>query len=76
MKDKIRYQLFSGPLEEDWLTAEILYGEEHIGDLVEWGEKLFLYPRENGEFWKLPVDEFLETIKLAKERVRFIPKDH
>jgi hypothetical protein len=76
MDHKISYQIVTGPMEEDWLVAEILYGKEQIGDLIEWGEKLILYPKNNGELWKLPVDEFLETIRAARERVRFIPKDH
>ncbi len=75
MDRKISYQIATGPMKEDWLVAEILYGEEHVGDLIEWGEQLYLYPRESGEFWKLPVEEFIETLKKARERVRFIPKD-
>jgi hypothetical protein len=75
MDQKIKYQIFTGPMEKDWLVAELLYDDEHIGDLVEWGEKLILYPRIDGEYWNLPVVELLETIKSAREEVRFIPKD-
>ena len=74
MSPQLKYQIFTGPLDQDWLVAELLYGDEHIGDLIEWGEKFVLYPRNNGESLSFSVDEFINTIKAARERVCFIPK--
>jgi hypothetical protein len=69
MNSKIRYQIFTGPMDEDWLVAELLYEKEHFGDIVEWGDKIILYPRNNREPWKFPIDELVETITLARKQV-------
>ena len=73
MEKTIHYQIFTGPLEVDWLIAEILYGNEHIGDLVEWGEKFLIYPKDDGQPWEFPANDFVKVIQEARERVRFIP---
>jgi hypothetical protein len=43
MEERIRMQISTGPLEEDWLVGEILFGEEQFVDLVEWGEKIIFF---------------------------------
>ncbi len=75
MSPDMMYRISTGPMDEDWLVAELLYGEDHFADLIEWGEKIILYPRSTREALTLPIDELLETIKTAKEEVRYIPKD-
>ena len=74
MSPQLKYQIFTGPFDKDWLVAELLYGDEHIGELVEWGEKLVLFPSKNDKILTFSVDEFINTIKAAREEVRFIPK--
>lgn len=69
MSHKIRNQISTGPMEEDWLIAELLYGDEHLGDIVEWGEKIYLYPRDTGEPWYFSVDELINAIQLARSQV-------
>ncbi len=44
MDNKMHFQIFSGPLDEEWLVAELFYGEEMWGELIEGGETLILYP--------------------------------
>ena len=75
MASEFTHQIFTGPLDVDWLVSELYYGEEHVGDLVEWGEKLILYPKADGGVWQFPLDEFIKAVTIAKERVSLRPKD-
>lgn len=70
MENKMRFQIFSGPLDEEWLVAELLYGEEMWGELIEWGKTLILYPRQNGEPWQFSTEDMMAIIVQAQARVR------
>lgn len=70
MDEKFRFQVFTGPFEEDWLVAELFIDDEMWGELTEWGNKLIIYPKKNGEPWKFSSNEALELIKQAQARVR------
>ena len=70
MDDKMRFQIISGPLDEEWLVAELFYGEEMWGELIEGGETLILYPRQNGEPWHFSSKDMMAIIVQAQARVR------
>ncbi|PKO11950.1 MAG: hypothetical protein CVU39_26510 [Chloroflexi bacterium HGW-Chloroflexi-10] len=38
-------------MHEDWLTAEFYMVDEPLGELLEWGETLVLFPQSIGEPW-------------------------
>jgi len=65
----------TGPLDEEWLVAELYQDDVPLGELREWGNSFIIFPREDGRPWNLPVNDLLETIKTAQERVRYIPPD-
>ena len=70
------YLISTGPMEEDWLVAEIYVNEhEQFAELWEWGEKLVIFPRTDGKTWDIPMEEFLEILAKARERVRFLPNN-
>lgn len=71
----MRYMIFTGPMEVDWLVAEIYVDDEQFADIQDWGEKIMVYPRLDGLPWSIPVDELLNTIETARERVRFRPNE-
>lgn len=75
MDEKMRFQIFSGPLDEEWLVAELLYGEEMWGELIEWGETLIFYPRQSGEPWRFSTKDVLTVIAQAQARVRPQPNE-
>lgn len=75
MDEKMNLKIFTGPLNEEWLVAELYFEEEMWGELVEWGEKLILYPRLDGEPWRLSTKDVVELIKMAQERVGPIKGD-
>jgi len=75
MDEKLRFQIFTGPLEEEWLVAELFYGDEMWGELTEWGEKLILYPRQNGEPWRFSTKDAMEMLKQARQQVRPVAGD-
>jgi hypothetical protein len=74
MKKEFSYRLSSIPLDEDWMTAELYYGDLHFGDLVEWGEKIIFCGGYHHIYLEFPVDEFRDFILRAKNEVRFIEK--
>lgn len=70
MDEKMRFQVFSGPLDEEWLVAELFYGEEMWGELIEWGKQLIIYPRQDGQPWRFSTKDAMEILMQAQERVR------
>lgn len=70
MDERMRYQIFTGPMDEEWLVAELYYGEDMWGELTEWGEKIILYPREDGQPWRFTIKDMIEILRQAQERVR------
>lgn len=75
MSENMRFQIFSGPLDKEWLTAELFYGDEMWGELIEWGETLILYPRQNGEPWRFSTQDMLSIIAQAQARIRTQPNE-
>lgn len=69
MSSKIKYQIFTGPLEEDWLVAELYYEDEHLADIGEWGEKILIHPRIDGKSWNLSIDDLIDIIQSARIQV-------
>jgi hypothetical protein len=76
MKRKFSYRISSEPLDEDWMTAELHYGDLQFGDIGEWGEKITFYGGYYPEIFEFPVDELLDLILRAKNEVRFVEKEY
>lgn len=75
MDEKMRFQIFTGTLDEEWLVAELLCGEEVWGELIEWGETLILYPRQSGEPWRFSTKDMMTIVMQAQARVQSQPNE-
>jgi hypothetical protein len=75
MSEIFIYQITSGPLDKEWLVAEIRFGDEHIADLVDWGDRLVIN-NSSGKFWNFPTNEFLTIIQEARERLRRMAQEN
>ena len=61
----------SSPPDREKLVAEIFFGDEQWAELNQEHETpvVEFYPRDNGEFWQLTLDEVLESLHEAKKRL-------
>ncbi|HWR65117.1 MAG TPA: hypothetical protein VN364_03275 [Bellilinea sp.] len=75
MESQIKILISTGPLDEEWLVAELYQDDEPLGELREWGKSFIIFPREGGKPWNIPVNDLVETIRTAQERVKYIPTD-
>jgi hypothetical protein len=71
----LRYLISTEPMDKDWLVAELYADNEPFAELWEGGERIIFFPRKDGQSWNIPLDEFLNITKQARERVRFIPNN-
>lgn len=62
-------QIATGPLDEDWLVAEINYDGEPLAEISERGEKVTIFPRQMNDIWQFPLEGFLEVLDLVRRRV-------
>ncbi len=69
-KKSLSYEIWTGPMDVDWLVAEIRYDGEHVATLKEWGEVLEFHPVMKDGFISLPTDRFIELLKEAREHLR------
>jgi hypothetical protein len=67
MDSKWRVFITSGPLNKDYLEAEIWYGDEQWAILTEFGKTIFFYPRMNNEPWIFNLDDVLVILQKLKE---------
>jgi|WetSurMetagenome_2_1015567.scaffolds.fasta_scaffold198434_2 hypothetical protein len=61
--------IFTGPLDKEWLVAEIYYKGEEWSELTEFGEKVTLFARNDNTPWVLPYDEVIQILNKAKNEV-------
>ena len=61
----------SSPPDRDNLVADIFFGNEQFAELNQEDGTLRLevYPRQNGEFWQLRLDEVLVALNDARNRL-------
>lgn len=55
----------TGPLNEEYLTAEIYFQGEGWGELSNFGNVMKVYPRNDGQPWTINPKELIEVLKLA-----------
>ena len=61
--------IVTGPLDEDYLIAEIYYKGEEVADISVFGTILTIYSRKDKQPWILKIEEFLEVIEVAKRKL-------
>ena len=71
MKPKFTLQIIS-PAGLKYLAVKIWLGDEQIGEVNrEQGEPILeLYPRSDGEPWRVSVEEFMEVLTKACREIR------
>lgn len=60
----------TGPLDEDYLIAEIYYKGEEWAELSDFGTILKIHPKAINQPWILNVEEVVDVIKLAQDKLR------
>lgn len=70
MASELKVAIVSPP-DRNFLTAEIMLGNEQVAELNQEQEFLSLeiYPRRDGEPWKLTYETFLKSLNEAKARL-------
>ena len=61
----------TSPPELEYLAVEIWLGDEQLGELSREQEEpiLELYPRSDGEPWRVSVEEFMEVLTKAYREI-------
>ncbi len=59
----------TGPLDEDYLIAEIYFQGEEWAELSDFGRALKLYPRYDGQPWILNPKEVIEVLRMAEQKL-------
>ena len=70
MDNEFRVAIISPP-DRNFLTAEIMLDNQQVAELNQEEEFLSLeiYPRGDGESWRLPYQAFLNSLIEAKKRL-------
>lgn len=70
MNDKWRILITSGPLDKDYLEAEVWCEDEQWILLSEFGKTIKFYPKQSGEPWSFDFEDVLAIFnRLAKEKL-------
>ncbi len=69
MESSWKILIATGPLDEDYLTAEIYYQGEEWAELSDFGKVLKLYPKYDGQPWILNPGEVIEVLERADQKL-------
>ena len=69
MESDWKITIFTGPLDREWLVAEISYKGEEWAELSEFGKTITLFGRSDNSPWILPYDEVIHILENAKDEV-------
>jgi hypothetical protein len=69
MESDWKIKIFTGPLEKEWLIAEIYYKDEEWAELREFGEQITFFSRNDNAPWVLPYEEVIWILSAARNEV-------
>ena len=74
MKTDWKIFISSGPLDKDWLVAEIFFKDEQCADVIEEGNAIILYNKLEDQSWRFDLQEFIDIINHAQETLKSNPE--
>lgn len=69
MESSWKIMIATGPLDEDYLIAEIYFQGEEWAELSNFGRVLKLYSKFDGQPWILDPREVIEVIEMAEQKL-------